>query len=183
MTTYRFHRADCGRDGTPCPTGEHGFCPGCRDEAEVPVWAPIGDHDEGCTAAQHHPTCAAAVLGAGPDRPCSCARTCATCGVPIAPLMPRSAVGTLAPRQWRDRLNNVAAAGPVRHEHSPTPLCGCGHSAEQATGTDLVRCGVWKCGCGDHPPLTATFAPADGSGARKGFGDHAAPKSRSRDRR
>jgi hypothetical protein len=47
MTTL--HRATCGRDGAACPTNEHGFCSGCRDE--VPVTAPAAAHDEGCPVA------------------------------------------------------------------------------------------------------------------------------------
>jgi hypothetical protein len=42
------HRATCGRDGEPCPTGEHGFCPGCRSEREVPIRATADKHDDGC---------------------------------------------------------------------------------------------------------------------------------------
>jgi hypothetical protein len=42
------HRATCGRDGEPCPTGEHGWCSGCRDE--VLVTAPATQHDDGCPA-------------------------------------------------------------------------------------------------------------------------------------
>ena len=45
------HRETCGRDGSPCPTGEHGWCPGCR--GEVPVQAPAAQHDAGCPAVDH----------------------------------------------------------------------------------------------------------------------------------
>lgn len=55
MTTA-FHRATCGRDGAPCPTGEHGFCPGCR--GEVPVQAPADQHDIGCPVVDDHVTLA-----------------------------------------------------------------------------------------------------------------------------
>lgn len=56
MTTYSDpHRENCGRDGTPCPTGEHGFCPGCA--GEIPVNAPINLHDNGCPSVQHCPGC------------------------------------------------------------------------------------------------------------------------------
>ncbi len=80
-------------------------------------------------------------------------RRCATCDTPIAPLQADWLIGRMPPRQWGDQHNNVAQFAPVRHEHSPTPLCACGHTAEQAVGTQPVRCGVFRCGCTQHPAL------------------------------
>ncbi|MEU6191301.1 hypothetical protein [Nocardia sp. NPDC047038] len=57
----------------------------------------------------------------------------------------------MPPRQWVDQNNNVAQFAPVRHEHSPAPLCGCGHPAEKAIGTPPARCGVFRCTCTRHP--------------------------------
>lgn len=51
-----FHRETCGRDGSACPTGEHGWCSGCRSEREVPVNAPVDQHDDGCPAVTELPT-------------------------------------------------------------------------------------------------------------------------------
>jgi hypothetical protein len=65
------HRAMCGRDGSPCPTGEHGFCPGCR--GEVPVQAPIAHHDAGCPAVEHCPSCATDGISRGHRVDCPCA--------------------------------------------------------------------------------------------------------------
>jgi len=48
MNDTTIHRATCGRDGSMCPTGEHGWCPGCRVSRQVPVTAPAHWHDEGC---------------------------------------------------------------------------------------------------------------------------------------
>lgn len=48
MPDNTFHRATCGRDGTACPTGEHGWCPGCRVSRQVLVTAPARWHDDGC---------------------------------------------------------------------------------------------------------------------------------------
>lgn len=42
------HRSNCGRDGAYCPTGEHGWCPGCRTSGGVHVTAPPDLHDDGC---------------------------------------------------------------------------------------------------------------------------------------
>lgn len=48
ITSAREHRELCGRDGEFCPTGEHGYCPGCHFAAETLVTAPIDEHDAGC---------------------------------------------------------------------------------------------------------------------------------------
>jgi hypothetical protein len=49
MPNTDFHRELCGRDGEYCPTGEHGYCPGCS--AETLVSAPVEEHDAGCPVA------------------------------------------------------------------------------------------------------------------------------------
>ncbi|PKV79591.1 hypothetical protein ATK86_3989 [Nocardia fluminea] len=87
---------------------------------------------------------------------------CATCQAPIAPLQADKAVGVTPPRQWVDKTNNVHQFDPVDHEHSPSPLCSCGHTAEQSTGRP-GRCGVFKCTCTDHPApdLIPRAAPID----------------------
>jgi hypothetical protein len=72
-TNDTLHRGTCGRDGAACPTGEHGWCPGCRSEREVPVAAPIAEHDDGCPAVDHCPGCAADSVGRGHRRDCACA--------------------------------------------------------------------------------------------------------------
>lgn len=52
------HRETCGKDGVPCPSGEHGWCPGCRADREVPVNAPQDRHDDGCPVVKPPAHCA-----------------------------------------------------------------------------------------------------------------------------
>jgi len=69
-TDPAMHRQTCGHDGAPCPTGEHGLCPGCRDE--VHVRAPIAEHEDGCPAVAHREDCPAFLTGSRADHPCTC---------------------------------------------------------------------------------------------------------------
>lgn len=92
----------------------------------------------------------------------SSGQRCAICQAPIAPVQADWAVGVRPPPQWVDENNNVHQFDPVDHEHSPTLLCSCGHTAEHSTGRP-VRCGVVRCTCTDHPapgPLPQS-APID----------------------
>ncbi|MEU6562533.1 hypothetical protein [Nocardia nova] len=86
-------------------------------------------------------------------------RECATCGTAIAPLQPEWTVGAMPPRRWVDRHGNTEATDRFHHAHSPTPLCGCGHPAEQAIGSRPARCGAERCACDQHPALDWTPAP------------------------
>ncbi|WP_109530057.1 MULTISPECIES: hypothetical protein [Nocardia] len=88
---------------------------------------------------------------------------CATCGVPITAAQPAWLTGKMLPRQWSDADNHLRADTPIPHDHSPTPLCACGHPAERAIGADPVRCGTFGCPCTHHPapPWTPHGDPVD----------------------
>ncbi len=97
---------------------------------------------------------------------------CATCQAPIAPLQADWAVGVLPPPQWVDENNNVHQFDPVDHEHSPSPLCSCGHTAEHSTGRP-ARCGAFRCTCADHPAPGSLLQAAPIDWAQVGQDAHA----------
>lgn len=69
----------------------------------------------------------------------------------------------MPPRQWSDASSRLGADTPIPHDHSPTPLCACGPTAERAIGTDPVHCGAFDCPCTHHagPAWTPHGDPVD----------------------
>ncbi|SLE99830.1 Uncharacterised protein [Mycobacteroides abscessus subsp. massiliense] len=78
--------------------------------------------------------------------------SCGTCHSPIAGVQADARIGKDQPRQWVDARNNVAAAQPIWHAHSPTPQCAhCPHPAETGHRTQAGYCTAYGCNCRQHP--------------------------------